>query len=109
MAKTSILIVEDDRSLARVLEYNLTNAGYETYLSTDGQDALNTARLKLPDLIVLDLMIPVIDGLEVCRQLRASEATCQTPILMLTAKGEEWTSCSDFPSAPMTMSSNRLA
>ena len=89
MAKTSILIVEDDRSLARVLEYNLTNAGYETYLSTDGQDALNTARLKLPDLIVLDLMIPVIDGLEVCRQLRASEATCQTPILMLTAKGEE--------------------
>ena len=89
MAKTSILIVEDDRPLARVLEYNLSNVGYETYVSTDGQDALNTARLKLPKLIVLDLMIPVIDGLEVCRQLRASEETRNIPILMLTAKGEE--------------------
>ncbi len=89
MAKTSILIVEDDRSLARVLEYNLTNAGYETHLSADGQNALNTARLKLPNLIVLDLMIPVVDGLEVCRQLRAAEETREIPILMLTAKGEE--------------------
>lgn len=89
MPKIKVLIVEDDRSLAGVLEYNLANAGYETICATDGQDGLNQARLKLPDLIVLDLMIPVIDGLEVCRRLRATPETQSTPIIMLTAKGEE--------------------
>ena len=89
MPKAKVLIVEDDRALAEVLQYNLNNAGYETIASTDGQDALNQARLKLPDLVVLDLMIPVIDGLEVCKRLRATSETRDTPILMLTAKGEE--------------------
>ena len=89
MPKAKVLIVEDDRALAEVLQYNLNNAGYESLSSTDGQDALNQARLKLPDLVVLDLMIPVIDGLEVCKRLRAAPETRDTPILMLTAKGEE--------------------
>ena len=89
MTKKHILIVEDDRPLARVLEYNLNNAGYETQCSSDGQDALNQVRLKIPKLIVLDLMIPVIDGLEVCRQLKASNETRDIIILMLTAKGAE--------------------
>ena len=89
MAKTSILIVEDDRSLADVLEYNLKQVGYEVALARDGQDGLNRARAKLPDLIVLDLMLPVVDGLEVCRRLRADPTTTGVLILMLTAKAEE--------------------
>ena len=89
MPKSTVLIVEDDRAIAEVLQYNLSNAGYETITSSDGQDALNQARLKLPDLVLLDLMIPVIDGLEVCKHLRAAPETRETPILMLTAKGEE--------------------
>lgn len=89
MPKANVLIVEDDRALAEVLRYNLDNAGFKTIVSSDGQDALNQARLKLPDLVVLDLMIPVIDGLEVCKQLRANPETRDTRILMLTAKGEE--------------------
>ncbi len=89
MPKSKILVVEDDRSLAKVLEYNLTLAGYEVLSAYDGQDGLNQAKLKLPEVIVLDVMIPVIDGLEVCRQLRAHEETRHTPILMLTARSEE--------------------
>ena len=89
MPKPSILVIEDDRSLAEVLEYNLVNAGYETALALDGLDGLNQARLKLPDLVVLDLMIPVIDGLEVCRRLRAAAETRDILILMLTARSEE--------------------
>ena len=66
MAK-KILIVEDDRSLASVLEYNFESAGYQVFCAHDGQDGINQARGKQPDVILLDLMIPVIDGVEVCR------------------------------------------
>jgi DNA-binding response OmpR family regulator len=83
------LIVEDDRALADVLIYNLKLAGYETLLARDGQEGLAQAQLKTPDLVVLDLMLPVVDGLEVCRRLRANPATRGTSILMLTAKSEE--------------------
>jgi len=89
MAKPAILIIEDDRSLAGVLEYNLTNEGYKTFCASDGQDGLYQARLHMPQLIVLDLMVPVIDGLEVCRQIRASAETRDILVLMLTAKSEE--------------------
>ncbi len=89
MPKATVLIVEDDRAIAEVLRYNLDNAGYETITSTDGLDALNQARLRLPDVVILDLMIPVIDGLEVCKRLRAAPETQDASILMLTAKGEE--------------------
>lgn len=89
MAKTKVLIVEDDRSLAELLEYNLGKAGYEVSKAHDGYDALNQARLRLPDLIILDVMLPVLDGLEVCRQLRAGAETRDALIMMLTARGEE--------------------
>ena len=89
MPKTRILVIEDDRSLAEVLEYNLTNAGYQVFCAHDGQDGINQARSKSPDLILLDLMIPVIDGVETCRTLRAEAKTRETPIMMLTAKAEE--------------------
>lgn len=89
MAKGQILIVEDDSALAEVLEYNLRREGYETRLAVDGQEGLRQARLSGPDLVVLDLMLPLIDGLEVCRRLRADPATRNMLVLMLTAKTEE--------------------
>ena len=89
MTKMKVLVVEDDRSLAKVLAYNLTQAGYEVRSAYDGQDALTQARLQLPDVVVLDVMIPILDGLEVCRRLRANDETAKTAIVMLTAKGEE--------------------
>lgn len=89
MAKTKVLVIEDDRSLADVLVYNLEQAGFEVFWAHDGQDGLNQATLRLPDLIILDVMLPVLDGIEVCRQLRSREETTKTLILMLTAKGEE--------------------
>jgi DNA-binding response OmpR family regulator len=89
MTKAQILIVEDDRSLAEVLEYNLRQDGYQTTVANDGQDGLRQARLKSPDLVLLDLMLPMVDGLEVCRRLRADPVTRNTLVLMLTAKAEE--------------------
>jgi two-component system phosphate regulon response regulator PhoB len=89
MPKARILIVEDDRSLADVLDYNLRQDGYQTSVASDGQDGLQQARLKPPDLIVLDLMLPIIDGLEICRRLRADPVTRNILVLMLTAKAEE--------------------
>jgi len=89
MAKLKILVIEDDRSLSEVLTYNLKQAGYEVLLSSDGQDGLLQAQIKSPDIVILDLMLPVIDGLDVCRRLRAGTATRDMLILMLTAKSEE--------------------
>jgi len=82
-------VIEDDRALAKVLEYNLLQNGFEVILSSDGQDGLQQARTKQPSLVLLDLMIPVIDGLEVCKRLRAASETRDLPIIMLTAKAEE--------------------
>ena len=89
MAKGTILVVEDDRSLADVLSYNLRQEGYEVHLAHDGQDAITQVQIKQPDLVVLDLMLPVVDGLEVCRQIRANQSTRDTLVIMLTAKEEE--------------------
>jgi two-component system phosphate regulon response regulator PhoB len=89
MPKARILIVEDDASLAEVLDYNLRQEGYETLVARDGQQGLREARLHTPDLILLDLMIPLIDGVEVCRLLRADPATRNQAVLMLTARSEE--------------------
>lgn len=89
MGKAKILIVEDDRSLADVLDYNLRQEGYETFVANDGQDGLNQSKLRNPDLVILDLMLPVLDGLEICRRIRADPVTKQQLVLMLTAKGEE--------------------
>ncbi len=89
MPKAKVLVIEDDRSLAEVLSYNLKASGYEVIVATDGQDGLLKAETKLPDLVVLDLMLPVVDGLDVCRRLRAQPTTREIPIIMLTAKAEE--------------------
>jgi len=89
MANPRILIIEDDRSLAEVVNYNLEQEGYEVIVAHDGQDGLYQAQLKTPDLVLLDLMLPVMDGLEVCRRLRARSETQHVLIVMLTAKSEE--------------------
>ena len=89
MPRETILIVEDEQSLVDVLAYNLTREGYEVEVALDGRDGLQRARTLLPDLVVLDLMLPLIDGLEVCRRLRADTTTQHIRILILTARADE--------------------
>ena len=89
MPRPRILIIEDERALTEVLTYNLKREGYDTTVCFDGRDGLLKAQTQLPDLIILDLMLPVLSGLDVCRELRAGEQTRAIPILMLTAKAEE--------------------
>ncbi|MDP1663402.1 MAG: response regulator transcription factor [Phycisphaerales bacterium] len=84
-----ILIVEDERDLAEMLSYNLARAGYLPTVAADGQRAVQLAQQSPPDCIVLDLMLPVMPGLEVARILRESPSTTSIPILMLTARAEE--------------------
>jgi two-component system, OmpR family, phosphate regulon response regulator PhoB len=89
MPKPKILVVEDERSLVEVLTCNLEREGFEVLTAFDGQEGLRQAQLKLPDLIVLDLMLPNKPGLEVCRDLRMGPRTREIPIIMVTAKAEE--------------------
>src|SRR5262245_21749113 len=89
MTRPRILIVEDERALTDVLSYNLQREGYDIVVTHDGQEGLRKAQTLLPDLVILDLMLPVLNGLEVCRELRASERTRQIQVLMLTARAEE--------------------
>ncbi len=89
VARMRILIIEDERGLTDVLTYNLQREGYETIVAHDGQEGLRKAQTLLPDLILLDLMLPVLNGLDVCRELRSGERTRDIPIIILTAKSEE--------------------
>jgi two-component system phosphate regulon response regulator PhoB len=89
MPKSKILVIEDDRAISEILVYNLDKAGYEVSLAIDGRDGVSQAQLKLPDIILLDVMLPIIDGVEVCRRLRSKPETAGSIIIMLTAKTEE--------------------
>ncbi len=89
MSKPKVLIVEDDPDLTDVLTYNLRQSGYDVLSAKNGAEGLRAAELNVPDLVLLDLMLPLIDGLEVCRRLRSVPATKDVLILMLTAKAEE--------------------
>ncbi len=85
-----ILIVEDERDLLNTLDYSLQKEGYRTRCADNGGDAIKLAREQpVPDLVLLDLMLPDISGTEVCRALKSSQSTRKVPVLMLTAKGEE--------------------
>ncbi len=86
---TLILVIEDEADLAQVVEYNLRKAGHDVVTAPRGLRGLELARERRPDLVLLDLMLPDISGTEVCKQLRADSSTRDTPIVMLTAKGEE--------------------
>jgi phosphate regulon transcriptional regulator PhoB len=87
--KAKILIVEDEPDIAELVSYNLRKEGYETTAVSDGEEALRLIRKTSFDLIILDLMLPGIQGLDLCRIIRSDPATARLPIIMLTAKAEE--------------------
>lgn len=89
MAHENVLVVDDEREILELVKYNLEREGYLVTVVTSGEDALAATRRKMPDVVVLDLMLPGVDGLEVCRRLKADPATRAIPIVMLTAKGSE--------------------
>lgn len=89
MPKETILIVEDDEDILGLLEYNVEAAGYRPITAADGASAVAKARQYTPDLILLDLMLPGMDGFEVCKELKKVPETATIPIIILTARGEE--------------------
>jgi two-component system, OmpR family, alkaline phosphatase synthesis response regulator PhoP len=89
MAGEHILIVEDEEDIAELLEYNLMRQGYTSEALDTGEKGLQVCRETQPDLMILDLMLPGLSGLDVCRKLKADVKTAAVPIIMLTAKGEE--------------------
>lgn len=86
--KKKVLVVDDEQSIVTLLQYNLQQAGYDVVTATDGEEGLNMALTSNPDVILLDLMLPKLDGMEVCKELRQQRVF--TPILMLTAKDDEF-------------------
>ncbi len=84
-----VLIIEDEEHIVELLKFNLENNGYEVIVARDGEEGIEKGKKEMPDLILLDLMLPKIDGIEVCRKLKSYEPTEETPIIMLTAKGGE--------------------
>ncbi len=89
MARENVLVVDDEEEILELVKYNLEKEGYAVVGVTSGESALAAARTKLPDVLVLDLMLPGVDGLEVCRRLKGDPKTRHIPIIMLTAKGSE--------------------
>lgn len=89
MAKEKILIVEDEPDIVRMLEYNLKKEGFRTVCAPSGGEGLRRVERDEPDIILLDLMLPEIDGLEVCRRLKQNQETARIPVIMLTAKSRK--------------------
>jgi two-component system phosphate regulon response regulator PhoB len=85
----TILVIEDEKDLAELISFNLTKEGYRVITALDGTSGLESARSNNPDLIILDLMLPGINGFEICKILKVNEKTARIPVVMLTAKGEE--------------------
>ena len=84
-----VLIVEDEEHIANLVKYNLDKAGFRTMVAKNGEDAILILNKKPVDLVILDIMLPEMDGLEVCRRIKRNERIASVPIIMLTAKGEE--------------------
>jgi len=107
--KPLVLIVEDQEALVTMLRYNLENSGFRVNTAGDGEEALVAAAEEVPDLILLDWMLPLMSGIEVCRQLRSKAETKRVPIIMLTARGEETdklrgldSGCDDYITKPFS-------
>ncbi len=105
-----VLVVEDEDALATLLQYNLEKEGYQVALAADGEEALMLVDERMPDLVVLDWMLPKISGIELCRRLRGRSETRNMPIMMLTARGEESdrirgldTGADDYVTKPFSM------
>jgi two-component system, OmpR family, phosphate regulon response regulator PhoB len=110
VARMRILVIEDERDLTQVLTYNLQKEGYETTVAHDGQEGLRKAQTLLPDLIILDLMLPALSGTEILRELKAGERTREIPVIILTAKSEETDQvvgfsmgCDDYVTKPFSV------
>ena len=87
--KTKIVVIEDEPDILEVLRYNLEREGFDVKTAENGLEGVNAVRGAMPDLVLLDLLLPGIDGLEVCRRLKSQRTTNKIPIIMITAKGEE--------------------
>jgi len=87
--KETILVVDDENDILELLRYNLSKEGYSVHGVTNGEDAIRTVKANPPDLVILDLMLPGVDGLDVCKVLKNNPGTRNIPIIMLTAKGDE--------------------
>ena len=84
-----VLVVEDERDIVKVLEFSLKQAGFDAAVAFDGEQAAERLRERVPDLVLLDLMLPDIPGTEICKQIKATPRTAHVPVLMLTARGDE--------------------
>lgn len=89
MPKERILVVDDEEDILELIRYNLEREGYDVVCAQTGEDGMSAAHAQVPDLIVLDIMLPGIDGLEVCKRLKADSRAAGVPIIMVSAKGEE--------------------
>lgn len=89
MAQEKILIVDDEEHILELLKFNIKNAGYEVVTANNGLDGVKLAKEEKPDLVLLDLMLPGMDGYDVCKEIKRNKETSNTAIIMLTAKGEE--------------------
>jgi len=89
MPKPSIVIVEDEEDIQELIAYNLNKNGYDTEVFSSGEDALHSIKILNPNLVLLDLMLPGLDGLKVCKRLKEARETENLPIIMITARGEE--------------------
>ncbi len=89
MAHEKILIIEDEKDILELIAFNLECTGYSVFKASNGEDGLELVKTQLPDLILLDLMMPGIDGFDVCRALKQDKSTKNIPVIMLTARGED--------------------
>ena len=89
MKKTKIVVIEDEPDILEIIDYNLSKEGFEVCSALDGERGLELVKKEVPDLVLLDLMLPGLDGIEVCRKLKADSVTHSVSIVMVTAKGEE--------------------
>ncbi|KXG75948.1 response regulator [Thermotalea metallivorans] len=89
MSRKKVLVVDDEQHIVELIQFNLENSGFDVLASDNGEDALKIAIEEVPDVIILDLMLPGMDGFEACKKIRSHEKTGKIPIIMLTAKSEE--------------------
>lgn len=89
MARKKVLVVDDEQHIVELIQFNLESNGFDVLTSDNGEEAIAIAQEELPDVILLDLMLPGIDGFEACKKIRLDHKTSKIPIIMLTAKGEE--------------------
>ncbi len=89
MSKTLVVIVEDERDIAELIQYHVEREGHATLIAENGSDGLKIIRDETPSLVILDIMLPDLDGLEICKKLKREPATADIPIIMVSARGEE--------------------